>query len=366
MKVLHILLDSYHPNNGGTCPKLVDESLLQSKFDKSELILTEDPTSKKLISPLMWARTSIGHQPPKDIPRYSPNMRDDKAVEVHGYTSISVDDWIWNKLAKVGVKSFNFPYYLIKQLPLSSITDSDYPTIYLRDYTESNVRVIDEGSDMHLDSDIVYSSLGKRFDYGFTPDDKRRFYDLWNNNEYKTIIDEAKVVIPRLYEDLDTNMVVWNDIITRLGCKVESLSPDEDFYSFIGVVEPDCINHFTHPYTEFNKYFRESYMNKIIELLIECMDPDVLIMHGDHNMVPTYRSRVKYKFEYNGYSAVRAGYSPVPFYTDHGNQVGGYIMYNDKVSNRVQSLLDDSEGLLMDRVYKWATSELGGDTHGNI
>lgn len=373
MKVVQILIDGFHPDF--TEKELLDFSGVSKEYAGFVKLDSKMPRLKRLNSPYMWGRALAGPDFPKTLAGYNPNHTNLQSAQDQGYTTIDPAEWIWNKLSKKGVHSFSFPYYLIEAIPIENVVDdptNSLATIYARDYEGTGYRLINNGGDFRLgNTGRVYHAVCDNFDYnyGLTKQEVANMRKAWveysaeTQGQFDEMIKFVQdKMVPKVVEDLDSNDVIIHEellkemILSVLGYK--------DSYSFIGLVESDAIEHYALPYADVFQRFR-TMMNDLVAKINEVLKPDILIIHGDHNMVRSDELQKQYQAEFDldgtHYHTHKAGYNHFPMYSDHGNRVGGYVFYRDEASKPIVDKLLESDDLVIDRLRSWILNDVFKD-----
>lgn len=380
MKVLQLLFDGYHPNNTTGWNTFTKDKILNKGYICKEYT-SKDSTRNRLLSPEMWMRTLSNMEPSEATKRYNPEESPELAATNSRYRRVPNEAWIWNRLAKNGVKSFSFPYYLTYTLyepHLLTGTEFDKNVnLVLKPYSKHRA-VVDSGNYEHIRNGLNYSCFSEMFDKGTTPEYKQELYDAWKSEETiekampKALEHVRNIVNTEVIPQLDKNLEMFREeVFPLLEKSIAQLEEGKDFYSFFGICETDEIVHFMTPYREATKVIENEYIDVLIKELMDRIDPDVIIIHGDHNMVTTrdYK-RPKGTVQWVGLvdgveqASIASNYSRLPLYYDHGNEVGGLVFVKPDHKNVIEEIetLNNSEecGLFMDSVFNWVTSNLGG------
>ena len=378
MKVVQILIDGFHPDY--TQKELLDLDHVSQLYSGYVKIDSKFPRLKRLNSPYMWGRTLAGPEFPRTLEGYNPNHTNLQSANDQGYMSINPSDWIWNKLSKKGIKSFIFPYYLIEAIPIENILSDDcssLATIYAREYSEKEYRLIRNDHDYRILAECaVYHAICDNFDYnyGMSKQEVASLRNAWMNysgdtqSQFDEMIELVKSrMVPKVLQDLSTNdRIIQNEMLRELKAVLKPTDPGS--YTFLGFVESDAIEHYALPYAEVFDKFR-AMMNSVVDYLDAEIHPDILIIHGDHNMVRSDELQKPYKaeFDYDGvhYHTHKAGYNHFPMYTDHGNRVGGYVFYRDTNQKELVEKLLDTDDLVIDRLRSWILNEVFREESNN-
>lgn len=371
MKVVQILIDGFHPDY--TQKELLDFDHVSQQYAGYVKLDSKFPRLKRLNSPYMWGRTLAGPEFPRTLEGYNPNHTNLQSANDQGYMSIDPSEWIWNKLSARGVKSFIFPYYLIEAIPLENILSPEcksLATIYAREYAEKDYRLIQGEEDSRiLVEDSVYHAVCDNFDYnyGMSKQEVASLRNAWMNYSEATQSQFDEMIalvrskmVPKVLQDLSTNdRIIKNELLREWKEALGQSEPDS--YTFLGFVESDAIEHYTLPYGEVFEKFR-AMMNDVVDYITTELKPDILIIHGDHNMVKSDELRKPYKAEFDcdgiHYHTHKAGYNHFPMYTDHGNQVGGYVFYANETAHQLTDSLLTSDELVIDRLRHWILNEV--------
>lgn len=378
MKVVQLLIDGFHPDF--TEKELLDFSEVSKEYTGYVKLDSKVPRLKRLNSPYMWGRTLAGPEFPRTLAGYNPNHTNLQSAEDQGYITIDPSKWIWNELSNKGIHSFSFPYYLIEAIPLRNVIDNlsnSLATIYARDYESKDYRLISNGNDSRLsNTNLVYHAVCDNFDYSYGLSkreiaDMRKVWVDYSDETQDQFDDMIKMVqtrmVPKVAEDLDSNdIIIHKEILKEMTSAVKGY---QNSYSFIGLVESDAIEHYALPYADVFKKFR-AMVNELIAQINSLIEPDILIIHGDHNMIRSDELQKQYQAEFDlegtHYYTHKAGYNHFPMYSDHGNRVGGYVLYRHENSRPVVEKLLESDDLVIDRIRSWIIDEVFKQTESEV
>ena len=139
----------------------------------------------------------------------------------------------------------------------------------------------------------------------------------------------------------------------------------DNMYLFLGTTTSDAIYHYCVPYTDIFDKFRIQ-IDCLINNLIKKYDPDVIFIHGDHNMKTAdhmkFRTRKRCKYNYNGNEGLcfEPFYNKYPMYVDHGNVVGGEIYYKESVKDLVDEIQVEDGRYITDSFRDWLINKAYG------
>lgn len=351
MKVIQLLLDGYNKSNN--YPEIYSKSLF--KDYQCESVDTKLSGQGRLSSPRMWGRTLYG--PSFECKSsFNPNKSDKWNAQAQGYTDqLDQSLWIWNQLPDHVVK-FAMPYYLVNEIevpivqsPNCTVITRDYKLPVMKHHTKDSVEVEPTFSHYNMICDIFDNNRLPKQLYN-------KSLDVWSKGK-----SEISKFIKDIY-DFSVNMTK-----TELSVNLELLKQSnypivsnlDDCYLFVGMTDSDALYHYYRPYTDIFDIFRK-HIDEYIQELLDYYEPDVFIIHGDHNMDDTarlhFRSRPKYEYTYNGIDGLChvPYYNKYPMYSDHGMIVGGDIYYKSSVSDLVSMIpINDKSLIFTDMIREW-------------
>lgn len=396
MNILHLTYDGYHPNNDFSLinpEKVVD----CSKYTESHFLDSEDLDVgvDYLESADMWIRMYSGWEVRDAIKEFG-----DKSTLRSGLYNrvkkVPRDTWIWNKLAKQGVTSIMYPFYSIARAEdkennflLEDDIDKDLVNMIVRPYYSKYYNQIEDGVGEYKYSDYGYSSLIREI-VNMNSSNKndseiiKEFETRWDNfieGSEDSTTDGIDKHLPRLISYLENNLdsarVAIDNNYKILSEEfypflLSKFNKDNDNYTHVGLAETDIIWHFSESYTEFNEYARDNLFHKLLSDLIGIVNPDIILVNGDHGMVNSFdtagRSSKKCKFYHNGteFKVKRPRSGVLPCYNEHSNKVGGYVWAKPEFKSKIDLLYDinnkltynrsyryNKYGLVLDSIYNW-------------
>lgn len=367
MKVLQILLDGYSPFNKTSCydyeeaayeyyDKDYIKNLLSNKGLEFTTVKSIDTRYKVLKSPCQWAKCLGGDEFVENA-HYTTGEKDRVNPSNYGYAQFPKENWIWNRLSEIGIRSFVVPYYVFNYMDYNNCVTNkskDYTDLLTYGYYENNYRfndkIIDTNENYHMicDGFDLLNSVSKNYvkeHWNIWKDTclvRNRVYFSNELNEYINEIDNQSknIIMSELYYNKDFYL---NNIIPKIT--------DKHQYVFIGDTDTDAIAHYKQPYGEYWYIINR----KVTEMLIKLskFDFDLIIIHGDHGMDPTTEIRRKHKARtiingksYLCFSASANG--KIPMFCTHNNKICGDVYYKPKYKKLADYLkYDNSKTLLV-------------------
>lgn len=361
MRVLHFILDGYHPSN---LTNILDDKLLESKlsdigvYNKIDIDTPVVPL-EHLKSPRMWFRYYSRHYVTKDEDA-------GRARFTSLYQTVDGKELIWRRLAENhNVPSYIMPYN--QMTPMSSswmigkksskssrlingtfknwyktkswnLTDGNYTPTETEDIMSALMLTTSNDAQIH-DSEILDM---------LSYIDKASSNDEFRSRYYETLPKYIGYITDLAKRLIDGNQREWDE---RVIPNLEIFSnkyKDVDSFVHLGFGETDAMYHFFRYESMLEDIFRP-YLVHCISEACRVYNPDVILITGDHNMInldnPLAEDFVRSAkgdgpklFTYvdldckdgtKVHTAMStATYSPLPMFNDHGYLVGGRVFYN--------------------------------------
>lgn len=385
MKVLHIILDAISPDNTFQMFDFMNEDYLKS-YSSRKVYSTIDQRGNMLLSPQMWCRAytqkELWEHSPKnnvDNERWDPTNENAEAKSTITYLNIDPDKYLWNKVASKNLPVFIFPYYSYsvrcKKVVIGSKNPDKINGVF-RSFENNRYYDLRDGEFYRKSSDYQYHGMHESAER-FLHDDPetakiiRNKWDTSTQEELKNwvpeLIDEVKdYVVTNYSHDIEDNTNIMDEEVFP---NISHIDWSNGGYCHIGLVETDSWMHFTQPYDDLMTKIRE-YVNHVISKAISVMDPDIVIMHGDHGqdrIRDKHRQKLWVDCDYKGntYRVARAKWVRLPMYNDHSWSVGGWVFSKyENLLNKFDEYFTEgksysqSEGfLMMDAVHDFIANE---------
>lgn len=335
--VLHFILDGYCPTNKdnffNNFEDIIPEGYHVGNFHS---VATEED---KLRSPDMWTRaysktTFAEIKQPGDSARLGTSTK---------IKRIPAERFLWNKLASKGVKSWLYPfgqyYYTVGSNFLTGSPQDENVSGFLKMYGTKLGYQVDYGVPLYAKSPLsVYyglheASWGRELKGDFV-DTFKDYRTLWKNPTPE-FLEKVPQDIYDYYSDrfsgyLDANRKLFEEeIFPHLRAHLH------DFYNggyiHIGLVEPDTPYHFVPVYPDLVGWIRD-YCFEIISKVVDMVNPDILIITGDHGMENVDETwKTARPITVNGQTRLCAvsDWGVAPIYNEHSHEIGGVIAAKD-------------------------------------
>lgn len=387
-KVLHLVFDAISPTNTFTLIDFMSKKYLTDNYAHSKEYHTLDTRGKMLLSPQMWCRIYTRHElahwgSNDDVERWDPNsVEQQEAKSSIRYLNIDKSQFIWNKLACKNVPSFIFPYYSYAQYGRRIVVGDTNPEMVngvFRTFENNRYDNLIQGEFWRKSSDYKFWGMHETPERWNHDNEKRKqeIRDIWDNStdeqlkiEIPKILDEEREYLVNTYKsNIDENYHIMHEEVIPALMNVDMSNGG---YAHIGFIETDSWMHFSEPFADLIEY-ENKYIDSVLERVINELDPDIVIIHGDHGqdrIRDKHRQKLWSDIEYEGkpYRAARAKWVPCIMFNDHSHYVGGYVFAKDqsvidtfdKYFKAIHGAkTDDHDPMLMDAVYDYITTEIG-------
>lgn len=330
MKIFHLVLDGWHPENE------IDffnnfEDVIRIKNSKQYSSTYE--SEQILNSSIQWPKIYSGTQI-KDVGRWDKKHPESMSIK-DKLKKINRDDFIWNRLSEQNSTSLVFPYGSFASIffdNLLTMKSAELCTMICRRWGRPSYFMQLGKIKDRFQSDLKYWGLhevGDSMDKNFSDRQKTFINQCWEETSSNSLGDLA-VDLESFYLDSYENKLKENFKIFKKEFSALIVGQD---YLHIGLIETDTIYHYASIYPSVKKLIRK-YIFDILNLIHKKYNPDCILIHGDHNMVPItektshlFPDRPLSTINYNGteYQCIksRTGYAPI--YHEHGNKVGGIL-----------------------------------------
>lgn len=374
MKVLNLTFDGFAPSSNLNVLELVNIDRISNKYGYSinNIVETTDPSRFKLWSHSMWCRLYSKLEPAMtEADRFNPNL-DESEVWKQRYDVIPNDQWIWNKLARMKVTSYVFPYYLVRLITNKNLLEWDrldrqYVNMLIHGYGTDKYQEVVDGEVLRKQGSSQYnyfSDIMDQLNKTYYPELMKDVSQMWKN--YKSTGDESciypikkiteDIMIPKMKIEAEDNLRMYDELVfPRI---IELSNNNDNFYCNLGIVESDNFYHFFQLYEDCIDWMR-SYYYDLVDRAISAVDPDILIIGGDHGCREQDEEHDKEsgRLRYSGYITIggrkryikKSHYSWTIFVNEHNNSNGFYVLIKDNsnagnyISTRVAKLLEDNK-----------------------
>ena len=372
MKVLHFILDGFHPSNATKLFNLENIDKVASTVglqDYKDIQSVVTP-NEHLKSVRMWFRYYSHHYVDKSDDQTHTRMR-----YTGLYDEVPSEELIWNKLAiENNVPSFMMPYNALATKPTTWLLGDKKSkgrkllSGHYKNWYSKICWLLTDGKFKRVDTDYIASTLMptasadtsiknpktlEMFKYiKSAPDNnefKRRFEET-----YPQYVDELKSIVD---ERLHGNMVEWDERVLPSLQEFTNKYKDKDSYVHLGFGETDLMYHY-YCYPEIVQDVLAPYLEHCLSEAIKIYQPDVVVICGDHNMVnvdnpqaeryvKSFGALGKYSGRLATHITFRDGsttalstaiWTPEPIFNDHGYLVGGRVYFNNEGKKFVDTL----------------------------
>lgn len=330
--ILHLILDGYSPSNKDN---FFDNfiGVIPKDYKYNEFVRVA-PDDSKLRSPDMWTRC-YSKTTFADIHQEGDSGRLGVSTKI---SRVPAERFLWNKLAKKGIHSWLYPFgHYYRSLNRNVLDENpEFVSGFFKMYGTRLGCMLDNGEKTWHKSPIsVYygwheSSWNRE---SKTTDVFNDYRDSWKNPTEEFLSRVPSEVhdyyLDRMsyYKDMDEKLF-YEEIFPHLQKHIDSGNFNEGGYVHIGLVETDTPYHFIPEYPDIVDLIRD-YCNKLINTAVEMMNPDIIIITGDHNMAavtPEDFSNAKL-LDYTNHSGnkrygAQSSWGITPILTEHGHEVG--------------------------------------------
>ena len=364
MKIFHLVLDGYHPDNE---VDFFDNFGMTVNNRTVRTFSTTYENEKMLNSSIQWPKIYTG-QSLENIARWDANNPVTMSIK-DKFKTLDSRNFLWNQLSKQGCSSLIFPYGSLASIfyeNLLSKESESYCTMMVRRWGRPSYFLQLGQMKEKIQSDYMYWGLhevGDTMDLNLSDEMREQIRDYWRADSSDSLGDLAtdleNFYLKSYKEKLDENLkVIKKEFLQLLN--------GQD-YVHLGLIETDTIYHYASIYPKAKQMIKD-YVYEIMRYVKKHYSPDCILIHGDHNMVPISEeikevfpdkklSTVNYKgTEYKCIKS-RTGYSPI--YHEHGNKVGGIMWARDKkVLDFFDSILKDSDFVTAVRAFILTASQI--------
>lgn len=349
MRVAHILLDGYCPDNltrgRFDIDKIIESSDLFKSYNKCTKIITN--SDHEMHSHQLWGGLYSG-------------ISYDELSKVVGTTGsmdsrhakLNKDVWIWNALSNLEVPSYLGLSYTFRKLSEFNKYVSGKISIDEDSSISKTGRVLDiqNGKSSIIKDNIVDSWIfvDKKFE-------GREELDAFNAQcWYEKKVPEACKIFEYKYKNLILDKIEsnyeWYDKLINKGLKFGE--DKKDFYFTVQIMETDMMYHL---YQEY-KDIVDAYSNMLTGIFNSISDKfDVVIIGGDHGMIDYNYKKKSGAIDvmYNGYEfkTIKPSIACTPTYsTDHDRRQGAIILSRKELGISVP---DNYDRLAGDFIRNW-------------
>ena len=331
--ILHLILDGYNPSNHDDFFNDF-EGIVPSEYATGKFIRDVDLSEGKLRSPDQWtkcySKTSFA-----EVHQEGDSGRLGVSSKI---SRVPAENFLWNKLANKKVKSWLYPFgHYYRQVERNFLDrNPEYVSGFLKMYGTRLGCMLDYGKPTWHKSPIsVYygwheSSWNRE---SKTTDVFNDYRDSWKNPTEEFIARVPGEVhdyyLDRMtyYRDMDERLF-YEEILPHLQQHIDAGDFNDGGYIHIGLVETDTPYHFIPEYPDIVEMIR-NYCNKIISKSIDMINPDILIITGDHGMSPVTPEEFSNAklLDYSKYSGnkrygAQSSWGITPILTEHSHDVG--------------------------------------------
>lgn len=370
-KILHLILDGYSPSNQDN---FFDDfkGVIPQEYNHGTFVRVA-PDESKLRSPDMWTRC-YSKTTFEEIKQEGDSARLGVSTKI---SRVPAERFLWNKLAKKNVNSWLYPfghYYKVLQRNVLEEDTKDHVSGFFKMYGTRLGGIIDNGN-------ITWHKSPIGMYYGWHESSWNReskqtdvFLDYRAN--WKNPTEEFLARVPdevhdyyldrmSYYRDIDEKLFN-EEIFPHLQKHIDEGDFENGGYVHIGLVETDTPYHFVPEYPDIVEVLR-NYCNAIIDKAVSMLDPDIIIITGDHNMAavtPEEFSNAKL-LDYKNHSGnkrygAQSSWGITPILTEHGHEVGCMVYAKD--SNLIQKFHDEyyeRDTYLMYDIYNFIEGQFG-------
>lgn len=349
MKILHIIIDGYSPDN---------EDLVfdwdQINLSKSKIVTYGSHSDGKdlLKSARQWFRY------------YSKFIvKNNKGNITSHYTDCPGEKLLWRVLADKGIPSFIMPFNTLTEKSSDWLIGTGESRKLIsgifKKWYDTKCWILDEGEWIQKNTDYIAPAMMPNVKGDGELDDPEfvnKMNDLNSsetNSEYAEKFEKYKSDIARQSLSMMESRIsdIWKNYDNELKPLLEKfLSKNSSGYFHIGVGESDSVYHFR-KYQSNMKLYRD-FLNEYLQDLIITINPDLVVICGDHNMIPVndhpYFSKRIYDHSRKKIAQVEldgnktyistSNTANIPIFNDHGFHVMGDFCYRNLSQEQVNHL----------------------------
>lgn len=372
-RILHIILDGFSPSNKDDPWNCFKDAVPQEKYHLTQFIGHNPDDVRHPVSPDMWTRAY-------SKTKFSDILTDDD-FRVHVAKKIGrvpSENFIWNKLSRAGIPSWIYPYgqyALVVEKNMLIPGESDHVSGIIKKYSTNAGYRLDNGKPDWYRSPIgVYYGMHEmtRWSY-FKGNELETYKEAWKNDPSDEFIEHAvhqlHDFIDRVFDEyLSINTRLFHEeVLPHLGSHLDEMV--DGGYVHIGLVESDVPMHFALIYPDIMVKVKV-YLEGVISRAIEMVDPDILIITGDHGMISTEEYLKQYNVKkpafdvtYNGETrrAIQANFGIAPIYVEHSHDIGAMFyakdpaeleIFRNQYFNNSDYLMFDLHDYMVDKLTK--------------
>lgn len=368
MKLLHYIIDGFHPFNETPLFTNIDEVV--NLYPTHKVYDMQYYNDYHIVSRDAWCKI-YSKLEPRQHEDTGFDIRDFGIRKKHNtlYSLVDPRRFIWSKLSEQGVTSYLFPFQVF-----SSVIHQNFLSMEESGRKNVNCDMIPYDKDKYYridNGDIKvmwnlphqYSYFSEYFDkFKHTSNDYYKYIKyVWEHPElhseempkwWKYMLENAvKPAVTHSYWNLE----IFEKIVYP---RLKEFSKLKDVYLHFALVEADGFYHFFDNFTEQRDELRENFFNVALKDVVEMCDADVVIITGDHGMEDKHRPRaIRTEFDVDGrhIKAVKSGSSEAILKMDHSHRQGAYILAKEGYEffiEEVDKNLDLPENLTIgDAIY---------------
>ena len=346
MRVVHLVIDGFDPKlameDKDTGFKVLDRSdAFLSNYVKIAEESREWKTVDYIPSNFSWARIYSGQEYNKVINLenpYNPENYNENNAHYTNYRNIPHGEFLWNKLSNLGVENYWFPYFKVTKMlrrTYKDIVKSNLTHITSVDYRESTATVIENCKR----SNINYNSYTDFYDSDELGQKSKELIDLWRSNANSKEFEDCydKILIPGLIKACNKNLDCYKRFVKETKSNCDLRNSDNEFIH-ISSIELDAFYHYSIPSSSISTLMK-SFYNKLLDIVISGLNPDYLIITGDHGF-RFFNKNEEHLKEYYG----RPVRYVKEFYTQYGNIISTKAIFNDFAFSRTHN---NSQGYII-------------------
>lgn len=373
MKVLHLVVDGWDPSiaiGEGPCSLMTESEIYDDLYRNFKFHFSrskEFPFVDHLRSNFEWARIYSGeeynyYRPSFDIQDdpYNSQNYNDKIAHNTDYNLIPKESWMWNKLSLFGVTNYWFPYFKVSEMlrkgKVSDTVFSNSTYMYLAQYGKTLKTEISK-KERHRDSDnTVFTYPDMCVGFADIRRTDKEALELWERIKNTDKEEDSKIlkntqdlinfldtrIYPKFKECCDSVFKIYTRFLNLIKSKGYG-SHNLDFVH-IGTAELDAFYHYSSPSQKLKGLGKEFYQ-KLIRTILAELDPDIVIMTGDHGFTLCNNEVVEYDIgqkdaltKYSGYFiedgdlrfTQKAVFSHLPYSKMHSCTQGYTIFSKDE------------------------------------
>lgn len=368
--ILHLILDGYSPSNKDNFFDNFVETV-PSNYHHGQFVRVA-PDKSKLRSPDMWTRC-YSKTTFEDIKQEGDSARLGVSTKI---SRVPTERFLWNKLAKKNIHSWLYPFgHYYKVLQKNVLGDNrEYVSGFFKMYGTRLGCMLNYGAyNWHKSPIGMYygwheSSWNRESKHTDVFNDYRASWKNPTEEFIERVPDEVHdYYLDRMshYRDID-EQIFQEEIFPHLQQHIDGGDFKDGGYIHIGLVETDTPYHFVPEYPDIVNILRD-YCNNIIQKAIDMIDPDIIIITGDHNMAqvtPEEFSNAKL-LDYKNHSGnkrygAQSSWGITPILTEHGHEVGCMLYAKDPdIIKQFHDEYYERDTYLMYDIYNFIEGQFG-------